>query len=192
MHAIEEWKVALDNSKHVGVVFMDLSKAFDAIPHGLLLTKLYTYGISKDACKMISSYLINRIQRVKLDDVRSSSERIVRGVPQGSPAGPCIFNIFLNNLFYFLEDLCQITNYADDNSLASIDHDSNVIKKDLELASEVDIQWFKDNFMKANASKFQALCVGRDINPSILELCIDAVVIRSELHVKLLGVHIDQ
>ncbi len=58
--------------------------------------------------------------------------------------------------------------------------------------SEVAIQWFKDNFMKANASKFQALCVSRDINPPILELCIDGVVIRSELHVKLLGVHIDQ
>ncbi len=54
------------------------------------------------------------------------------------------------------------------------------------------MQWFKDNFMKANASKFQALCVSRDINPPILELCIDGVVIRSELHLKLLGVHIDQ
>ncbi len=87
---------------------------------------------------------------------------------------------------------CQTTNYADDKSLASIDHDINVIKKDLELASEVAIQWFKDNFMKANVSKFQALCVSRDINPPILELCIDGVVIRRELHVKLLWVHIDQ
>ncbi len=50
LHAIEEWKVAFDNGQHVGVVLMDLSKAFDAILHGLLLTKLYTYGISKDAC----------------------------------------------------------------------------------------------------------------------------------------------
>ncbi len=46
--------------------------------------------------------------------------------------------------------------------------------------------------MKANASKFQALCVSWDINPPIWELCIDGVVKRSELHVKLLGVHIDQ
>ncbi len=46
--------------------------------------------------------------------------------------------------------------------------------------------------MKANASKFQALCVSRDINPPILELCIDGVVIWSMLHVKILGVHIDQ
>ncbi len=88
LHAIDEWKVALDNGQHVGVVLMDLSKAFDAIPHGLLLTKLYTYGISNDACKMIINYLINRMQRVKLDDVRSSWKSIVCGVPQGSQAGP--------------------------------------------------------------------------------------------------------
>ncbi len=48
-----------DNGQDVGVVLIDLSKGFDAIPHGFLLTELYTYGISKDACKMIRSYLIN-------------------------------------------------------------------------------------------------------------------------------------
>ncbi len=132
------------------------------------------------------------MQRVKLDDVRSSWKSIVCGVPQRSQAGPRIFNIFLNDLFYFLEGLCQTTNYVDDNSLTSFDHDINVIKKNIELASEVAIQWFIDNLKKANASKFQALCVSRDINPPILELCIDSVVIRGELHVKHPGFHIDQ
>ncbi len=73
------------------------------------------------------SYLINRMKRVTLDDVRSDWKSIVRGVPQGSQAGPHTFNIFLNDLFYFLKGLCQTTNYADDNSLASIEHDINVI-----------------------------------------------------------------
>ncbi len=82
LHAIEEWKVALDNGQHVGVVLMDLSTAFDAIPHGLLLTKLYTYGISNYACKVTRSYLINRMQRVKLDDERNSWKSIVSGVQQ--------------------------------------------------------------------------------------------------------------
>ncbi len=65
----QAFDMSVDNIQHVGVVLMDLSKAFNAIPHGLLVTKLYTYGISKDACKMIRSYLINWMQRVKLDDV---------------------------------------------------------------------------------------------------------------------------
>ncbi len=42
LHAIEKWNVALNNGQHVGVVLTDLRKAFDAIPHGLFLTKLYT------------------------------------------------------------------------------------------------------------------------------------------------------
>ncbi len=46
--------------------------------------------------------------------------------------------------------------------------------------------------MKANASKLQALCVSRDINAPILELCMNGVVIRNEPHVKLVGLHIDQ
>ncbi len=62
----------------------------------------------------------------------------------------------------------------------------------VELASEVEIQWFKNFFMNANVSKFQGLCVYRDINPTILELCVNVVLIRSEPHVKLLEVHIDQ
>ncbi len=61
LHAIDEWKVALYNGQHVGVVLMDESKAVDAIPHGLLLTKLYTYGILMDTYEMIWSYLINRM-----------------------------------------------------------------------------------------------------------------------------------
>ncbi len=96
---------SFDNGQHVGVVLMDLSKAFDVIPHGLLLTKLYTSGISQDACKMIRSYLINRMQRVKLHNVISSWKSIVRGVPQGSQAGPRIFNISLNDLFHFLKNI---------------------------------------------------------------------------------------
>ncbi len=50
-------------------------------------------------------------------------------------------------MLYFIEALCQTINYADDNSLAKIDSDINVIKAELEVASGVAIQWFKDNFM---------------------------------------------
>ncbi len=66
LHAIEERNIALDNGQHVGVVLMDLSKAFDDIPHGLLLTILYTYCTSIYVCEMIRSYLINRMQTLGL------------------------------------------------------------------------------------------------------------------------------
>ncbi len=51
-------------------------------------------------------------------------------------------------MFYFIEALCQTINYADDNSLAkTFNSDINVIKVELEVASRVAIQWFKENFM---------------------------------------------
>ena len=192
LSAIEEWKTALDNDQHVGIVLMDLSKAFDAIPHGLLLSKLHAYGLSDNACEMIRSYLTDRRQRVKIDDVRSDWEYTIRGVPQGSQVGPHVFNIFLNDFFYFLEGLCQTLNYADDNSLAKVDHDLHKIKVDLEFAAKVAVKWFNDNFMKANASKFQVLCASRHANLPALELCIDGLVLHSEPRVKLLGVYIDK
>ncbi len=134
----------------------------------------------------------NRKQRVKINDVRSSWQYTVRGVPQGSQAGPLIFNIFLNDMFHFIEALCQTINYADDNSLAKIDSNINVIKAEREVESAVAIQWFNENFMPANASKFQALCVSKAVKPSVLELFIDGIIVRSEPRVKLFGFHIDQ
>ncbi len=64
--AIEDVKCSLDNSEHVGWVLMDLSKAFDALPHRLMIAKLGASGISESACKFISSYLSSRQQRVKV------------------------------------------------------------------------------------------------------------------------------
>ena len=62
----EYWWEALDIKNYVGTMAMDLSKAFDSMPHGLLIAKLHAYGISKTACGMIVSYLSNRRQRVKI------------------------------------------------------------------------------------------------------------------------------
>ena len=62
----EYWRDCLDNNDTVCTVAMDLSKAFDCMPHGLLIAKLYAYGLSIDACNFVISYLCNRRQRVKV------------------------------------------------------------------------------------------------------------------------------
>ena len=67
---------------------MDLSKAFDCIPHEILIAKLHAYGFSRDSLKLIYNYLKERKQRVKINAEYSSWEEILNGVPQGSVLGP--------------------------------------------------------------------------------------------------------
>ena len=115
---IDNWKNALDKQQHIGALFMDLSKAFDCLPHGLTIANLHAYGLELPACKLLFSYLRGRKQRVKISNSRSSWAVLTKGVPQGSILGPLLFNIFMNDLFLFIEK-CRLYNYADDNILDS-------------------------------------------------------------------------
>ena len=68
------------------------------------------------ACNLIGSYLSNRKQRVKIGNARSKWISLSKGVPQGSILGPLLFNMFINDMYMFMDE-CTINNYADDNSL---------------------------------------------------------------------------
>ena len=101
---IEEWKRNLDKNFIVGAVLMDLSKAFDCIPHDLLIAKLAAYGFDIDSLVYIYSYLKGRLQSVRINNIYSLYQLILSGVPQGSILGPILFNIFLNDIFLFIHN----------------------------------------------------------------------------------------
>ena len=114
---IEQWRQHLDSNKIVGAVLMDLSKAFDCLPHDLLIAKLEAYGLDLEMVKLVYSYLKDRKQAVKVKGFVGILKSIISGVPQGSILGPILFNIFINELFYFIEG-SNLHNFADDNTLS--------------------------------------------------------------------------
>ena len=117
LNMVENFKCALDKGEYVACIRMDIIKAFDCLPHCLTICKLHAYGFSRDACKLIASYLYKRKQRFKIGEIKSDWKEMNKGVPQGSILGPLIFNIFMNDLFYFVKQGNLFT-YADDNSVS--------------------------------------------------------------------------
>ena len=88
-----------------GAILMDLSKAFDCMPHGLLLAKLQAYGLSGNSIKIMRSYLTGRKQRVKIGNGTSEWADILKGLTQCSILGPILFNIFLKDMFKFIKKI---------------------------------------------------------------------------------------
>ena len=112
LHFVEE---ALENQESVDVIYLDCSKAFDKVPHDLLLLKLKGVGIDGQVWTWIKGFLMNRQQRVLVKGVCSGWRRVWSGVPQGSVLGPTLFLIYVNDLLSGLNSEGKL--FADDVKL---------------------------------------------------------------------------
>ncbi len=107
---------ALDCKKNCSALFLDLSKAFDTVDHGILLNRLSAVGLSENAIKWFANYLSERTQCVRLKDCTSSILSLSKGVPQGSVLGPILFSLYINNLCDNIPNAkCHL--YADDTAI---------------------------------------------------------------------------
>ena len=119
----------------IGTILIDLPKAFDCIPHDVLIAKLNAYGLSEETTTFFYSYLKRRGQRVRIDDILSSLQVLISGVPQGSILGPILFNIFLNDLLEVLKN-SDIYNFADDNTISVASKNRTTLLETLKNESE--------------------------------------------------------
>ena len=78
---IEKWRESLDSLDSLGALLTDLSKAFDCLPHDLLIAKLHAYGLDMSSLKLLRSYLTKIRQRVKINSTYSSWSEIIFGSP---------------------------------------------------------------------------------------------------------------
>ena len=149
---LEKWKKAVDTKKVFVALLTDLSKAFDCLPHDLIIVKLNAYGFSLPALNLIQNYLANRKQRTKINDSYSPWSDILFGVPQGSILRPPLFNIFLSDLFLIVKNV-DIASYADDNALYDSCDTMEEVILSLQSSSKKLFQWLSDNQMKDNTEK---------------------------------------
>ena len=128
---IHSLKKGLDNSGLVGTILMDLSKVYDCLPHDILIAKLEAHGLNKPSLNLVNGYLRFQKQRKRIGSSYSDWANVTRGIPQRSILGPLLLNIFMFDIFLFIEKF-DIFKFADDNRLFSCGDNLSVILKSLE------------------------------------------------------------
>ena len=128
---------------------MDLSKAFDSIPHRLLLARLKAYGLGQTSIELLRSYPSGRIQRVKIEDTFSEWELVRRKAPQGCVLGPIFFKVHINDLFYHMKQ-ANLNAYADDEQMHSSDKDLETLNTRLEHELGIANRWYERDGMIVN------------------------------------------
>ncbi len=106
-----------------GIAFLDLRKAFDTVDRQILLSKLSEMLKSNIVNKWLNSYLSDRKQTTKVNNVLSDIESIHCGVPQGSILGPLLFILYMNDLPRVVKH-CNVSLYADDTEVYT--HGANI------------------------------------------------------------------
>ena len=136
-----------DNNIPSCAVYFDFSKAFDLMPHNVLLNKLASFGFDDNFIKLFTSYLSNRYQIVKVNHSFSSPRLVSSGVPQGSALGPLLFLLFINDLPLSCSSNCF--SFADDSKILNNVSQLPVIQDDIHNLS----LWCQTNGMKFNVNK---------------------------------------
>lgn len=177
-----------------GVLFLDLSKAFDTVDHSVLLQKLSISGVCGNALNLFKSYLHNRTQCCVVNNTLSGSKLITSGVPQGSILGPLLFLLYINDLPNCLD--CSIPGmYADDTQLtvsaSNVREIEQLLNRDI---SNLEI-WLRANRLAANATKTLFMVIASNyklnqlaINPNIT---LNNQTVKQVYKAKLLGISID-
>ena len=193
IHLTDFIRMEMDKGHIIGMILLDLQKAFDTVDHSILLMKLSAAGLGDDILRWFTSYLSSRQQLVDVSGTHSASAPVTCGVPQGSILGPLLFLIYVNDMSAVVKN--KLLLYADDSGiLVSGKNKSDVemsLKEDLHLVS----QWLIDNKLSLHLGKTESILFGskyRTRSTPGLDITCNGTDIKPSHCVKYLGVTLDQ
>jgi Reverse transcriptase (RNA-dependent DNA polymerase) len=104
----------VNKGRPVDIFYLDFSKAFDSVPHERLMVKLRAKGVSGEVGDWLREWLTGRTQRVRVGDELSSEKDVESGVPQGTVMGPCLFDVYIDDIDDVAALLELLSKFADD------------------------------------------------------------------------------
>jgi len=171
--------------EHAGTLstMCDLSKAFDCVPHDILLVKLEHYGIKGVELNFFRTYLANRSQKVSYNNGLSDVAVVRTGVPQGSVLGPFLFLVMINDLPSNIVSPSTSLIFADDSTFFFGDVCLDNVKSQMANCLSDCNDWFKLNGFLLNNEKTQSIFFSLSNH--------DSGIPNTKASVKLLGITLD-
>ncbi len=185
---------AMDRKELTGLLFVDISKAFDSINHKILLGKLEHIGLSESSLKWFKSYLKDRQQRVCINGELSEARQIDLGVPQGSILGPLLFNVYVNSLPTCIKK-CRMILYADDAVLIYAASTPEGLQDAFVHDFKLMCDWYTVNRLSLNVKKTKMMLAGSRTMLSTFqhfEFKLDGELVSRVAEFKYLGIMLDE
>ena len=172
----------MEQGKQCGAVFLDLTKAFDTVDHGILLWQLSEIGLCENSLQWFRSYITDRKQRTCCGNELSDELLVTHGVPQGSILGPLLFVIYINDLPSVL-DACHVSLYADDTVVYCYGSSSQELTDKLNQDLLAVAKWLNEHKLTLNLDKTKCILIGSNRKPeskvaltvSIFDHCVNNV-----------------